>query len=179
MDKNRKKEILNEYKKGELEKLSQSGDKVLSNFAKNRLGIKSGELSLERLKNIDDDRLIEAIIEKINEVLEVRYKADPRRYKNSDNVLRDLNGSLRAVHFTNLFEMYARMGDAEKFYESASQYELAEVVNGYRLFKLDNVCYMIALRRANDLVDELSDENRIDAIKIKYIREHLNEFELN
>ena len=41
MDKSRKKEILDKYKKDELEKLSQSDNKVLANFAKNKLGLRS------------------------------------------------------------------------------------------------------------------------------------------
>jgi hypothetical protein len=53
--------------------------------------------------------LIETISEKIKEVLEIRYKSDPKRYKNADNVIPELNASLRAVHFTNLFEMYVMM----------------------------------------------------------------------
>jgi hypothetical protein len=179
MDKSRKKEILNEYKKRELEKLSQSGDKISAVFAKSKLGLKSEELSLERLKNIEDDRLIEIITEKINEVIEATYKTDPKRYRNADNVIPELNESLRAIHFTNIFEMYVAMGDIEKFLDGAAHYEVAELIKGYRLLKLDNVSDKISIRKLQEIEDELSDDNRIQNIKIEYIRTHLNQFELS
>ena len=64
MDKSRKKEILDKYKKDELEKLSQSDNKVLANFAKNKLGLRSEKLGVERLRSTQDNMLIETIFEK-------------------------------------------------------------------------------------------------------------------
>jgi hypothetical protein len=179
MDKSRKKEILNEYKKKELEKQSQSEDKVWADYAKNKLGLKSEKLSIERLRSTQDDTLIETITEKINEAVEIRYKADPKRYKNADNVIRELNESLRAIHFTNLFEMYVTIGDAEKFLEGATLFELTEIINGYRTLKLDKVADKISFRTIDDIEKELSDLDQIQRIKIEYIRAHLNKFELN
>jgi hypothetical protein len=179
MDKNKKKEILNEYKKKELEKLSQSGDKIWADFAKNKLGVKSEKLGIEKLRSTQDDKLIETIAEKIKEVLETRYKSDPKRYKNADNVTPELNASLRAVHFTNLFEMYVTIGDTDKFLDGATPFELTETTNGYRLLNLDNVANKILIRSIDDIENELSDQDKIQRVKIEYIRTHLNEFELN
>jgi hypothetical protein len=179
MDKSRKKGILNEYKKKELEKLSQSDNKIMSDMAKNRLGFKSDRLSLERLENVPDDKLIVTIIEKIKEVLETRYKSDPKKYKNADNVIPELNESLRAIHFTNIFEMYVAMGDTAKFLTGATSFELTELINGYRLLRLENIGDKISVRAIDDIEIELSDQDKIDRTKIKFIRGHLNEFELS
>ncbi|SKC84387.1 hypothetical protein [Ohtaekwangia koreensis] len=179
MDKSKKKEILNKYKKDELEKLSQSDNKILSDFAKNKLGLKSDRLSLERLKNIPDDKLIATITEKINEVLETRYKNEPKKYKNADNVIPELNESLRAIHFTCNFEMYVVMGDNDKFFTGATSFELTELINGYRLLRLEKIADKIYLRTIDDIEKELSEQEKIKRIKIEYIRGHLKEFELN
>jgi hypothetical protein len=179
MDKSRKKEILAKFKRDELEKLSQSDNKILADFAKNKLGLKSDELTLERLRNTQDDKLIETIANKIKEVLEVRYKADPKRYKAADNVVHELTESLRAIHFTNLFEMYVLMGDTEKFLDGTTSYELTELMNGYRLLNLVNIADKISRRTTVDLEAELGDHEKTEKVKIKYIKEHLNEFELN
>jgi hypothetical protein len=179
MDKNKKKEILNEYKKRELEKLSQAGDKLMANFAKNKLGVTSDPLSLERLGNVPDDKLIETITEKINEVLGVRYKSDPKKYKNADHIIAELNESVRAIHLTNIFEMYVRMGDTDEFLDNATSFELTELINGYRLFKLENIADKIFRRITEDIDKELSDHRKIDRTKMEYIRGHLNEFKLN
>lgn len=179
MDKSRKKEILNKYKKDELEKLSQSDNKILADFAKNKLGFRSAKLTLERLRNTQDDKLIETITNKIKEVIDVRYKADPKRYKNPDNVIYELTESLKAVHFTNIFEMYVSMGDTEKFFEGAIPLEITETANGYRLLNLDNVADNISVRSIGDIEKELGNEDKIHRRKIEYVRRHLNEFELN
>jgi hypothetical protein len=179
MDKNIKKEILNKYKQDELEKLSQSDNKALADFAKNKLGLKSEKLSVERLRTTSDDKLIETITKKISEVLEIKYQADRKRYKNVNNVIPELNESLRAVYFTDLFEMYVRIGDTEKFLGGASEFELSEIIGGYRILNMDNVSNKISLRAISHIEMELSDLDRIQRIKIEYIREHLNEFVLN
>ncbi|HYF69037.1 MAG TPA: hypothetical protein VD884_12925 [Ohtaekwangia sp.] len=179
MDKNRKKEILREYKRNELEKLSRSDDKVLASLAKNKLGLKSDGLSVKTLVEIEDNKLIETIVEKISEVLEARYQSDPKKYKISDNVVPELNPSLRAIHFTNIFEMYLGMGDTDKFLEGATSFEVHEVINGYRLLKLDGIAYKILLLTIDEIEMEFIDLLKIERIKIDYIRGHLNEFELN
>jgi hypothetical protein len=179
MDKSKKKEILNRYKKNELEKLSQSDNKILADFAKNKLGLKSDELTLERLRKTQDNNLIETIASKIIEVLGVRYKTYPRRYKNADNVVHELSESLRAIHFTNIFEMYVSMGDTEKFLDGATPFEVTETTNGYRLLNLENVADKISLLSIGDIEKELGNQDKIQKAKIGYIRTHLNEFELN
>jgi hypothetical protein len=151
----------------------------MANFAKNKLGVKSDKLGIEKLRSTQDDILIETISEKIKEVLEIRYKSDPKRYKNADNVIPELNAALRAVHFTNLLEMYVMMGDTEKFLDGATAFELTETTNGYRILNLDNVAHKISLWSIDGIEKELSDQDKIQRIKIEYIRKHLNEFELN
>ena len=109
----------------------------------------------------------------------MRYKSDPKRYKNTDNVIPELNASLRAVYFTNLFEMYVMMGDTEKFLEGVTPYEITETTNGYRILNLDNVADKISIRSIDEIEKELRDDDKIQRTKIEYIRGHLNEFELN
>ena len=179
MNKDRRKEILNDYKKKELEKLSQLDDKILADFAKNKLGLKSDQLTLEKLRSTPDDRLIELVADKIKEVLAVKYRSNPKKYKNTDNVILELNESLRLIHFTNIFEMHVIMGDTEKFLNGATSFELTEIISGYRLIKLDNVSDNISFRKILDIDKELSDQKKIRTKKIEYIREHLNDFELN
>jgi hypothetical protein len=179
MDNTEKRDIINEYKKKELEKLSLSDEKILAGLAKNKLGLKSDELSLERLLNTQDNKLIETIAEKIQAVLYVRYKSDPRKYKNPDNVVPELNRSLRAIHFTRSFEIYVTMGDTDKFLDGATSYELTELIDGYRMFELDVIAEKILTRTIAGIEKELCDLEKIEGIKIEYIKGHLNEFEMN
>lgn len=179
MDKSRKKEIINNFKKDELIKLSQSDDKILADFAKNKLGIKPDDLTFEQLRNIQDDQLIDLIFDKIKEVLVVRYKSNQKKYKTPDNVIHELNTSLQAIYFTDIFEMYVQMGDTDKFINEATSSELLGLISAYRLFNLDNIADKISHGSTSDIEKEISDRGKIETLKINYIRKHLNEFELN
>ena len=75
--------------------------------------------------------------------------------------------------------MYVRMGDTEKFLGGASEFELSEIIDGYRILDMDHVSNKISLRALSHIEMELSDLDRIQRIKIEYIREHLNEFVLD
>lgn len=179
MDKSRKKEIINNYKKDELIKLSQSDDKILADFAKNKLGIKSEDLTFEQLRNIQDDKLIDIIFDKIKEVVAVRFKSSQTKYKTPDNVIHELSKSLQAIYFTGIFEMYVQMGDTDKFINEATSSELLGLISGYRLFNLDDIADKILHGATSDMEKEISDRGKIETLKINYIRRHLNEFELS
>ena len=179
MDKSRKKEIINNYKKDELIKLSQSDDKILADFAKNKLGIKSDKLTFEQLSTIQDDQLIDLIFDKIKEVLAVRYKSNQTECITPDNVIHELNTSLQAIYFTGIFEMYVQMGDTDKFINGATSSELLGLISAYRLFNLDNMADKISHGSTSDIEKESSDRGKIEALKINYIRKHLNKFQLN
>jgi|GEM_PF-5619121 hypothetical protein len=178
MDKNRKKELLDEFKKDELEKLSKSSDSVFADYAKNKLGLKSDQLTIEKLHNTPDDKLIETITRKINEVIALRYKSDPKNYKHADNVISELNQSLRAIHYTSIFEMYVTIGDTDKFLNEPTTFELREVINGYRLLELNFIADRISITTMNEIEKELRDQEKITRTKTNYIRGHLNEFVL-
>lgn len=179
MDKSRKKEILNDYKKNELIKSSQSDDKIWADFAKNKLAVKSDKLTSERLRTIEDDKLIDIIFNKIKEVLAIGYKSNQPKYKTPDNVIHELSSSLQAIYFTNIFEMYVLMGDTDKFINGATSSELLGLISAYRLFNLGNIADKISHGTTFDIEKEISDRGKIETLKINYIRKHLNEFELN
>ena len=122
---------------------------------------------------------------KIEEVAENQYKADPKKYKTSENALKLLPFHFQAIYFSRQFEMMIEIGDCHKFFDNSFPEDIEIIAKSYRIFGFQSLSdLMLELIDGNYEVEAFEEEfNHIKDIiqktKIDYIRDNAGEFELN
>ena len=182
MDKNSRKNLISQYKKQELKKDLINPN--LADYAKVQLGINSGPFSPVEVS--DDSILVETFVQKLNETAERIYKQDPRKYKSAENVITTTFPlPVKAVYYTNLFELMLETGDTDKFLYNSSKAEIDLTIQGFKLLGLEAIAEMIEGVISEKIEIEFLESNYesnlelINANRIDFIRSNSDVFKLD
>jgi hypothetical protein len=172
MNKGDRKKLKQDYIKQDLEKLSNSVDPVLSRFARKKLGIGSESLTTDQLLNIEDDRLIETIVDKVDEIVNPKFNAETKDSKQKEQIFKSLNEEIRSIYFFYQLEDCSFLGDTEKFIFNSSAEEISETIKAFYILEFPKLSELIALSVEDEsLIEELEKEitDTADLIRKKIV----------
>ncbi|WP_146153477.1 hypothetical protein [Adhaeribacter arboris] len=184
MDKEQRRKLSQEYKRKDLEKYLESGNSILVNYAKVKLGLNSKLLKSTDIFKIPDEQLIEVLNDKIEETAEKTYRENPQLHKSSENVLKSFPSSYRLVYYTRQFEMLTDLGDGDKFFENTPKEEIEIVAESYDLIGFKSFSSLIREVSKNNQKLELVENEyavlkiTIDKSRIEFIRKNALQFEI-
>lgn len=184
MDKEEKKRLKRLYKEQELQNFIKNNDggiigEVLSEYAKNRLGVKCEPLTEKDILEIEEPHLIETVYQKLQNYVNWLYKRSPKHFKSVENTLLLQSSDLIFIDAFYSFQSLHLNGGIENFMYNSTDLELKTFQNG--LFKYGLQDFLeVFLSDDPELISAYykKHKERIDETIVKYIREHPEAFTL-
>ncbi len=184
MDKAERKRLKKLYKEQELRKLIDSNDggvigEVMSDYAKNELGIKTEPLTQHLIAKTDESDLLELIYNKIISYSSWIYNKNPRHYKSSDNVIFSLSDDLIFIYTFQTFQNLHNLGGVENFVFNSTQREIDEFLNGLKNHGFKEFFKVFKSHDSDSIYDYFENNKQvINKRIIDYIRENSHKFEI-
>lgn len=134
MDKKKRKQLLNERRKKELEAMAASSDPKVVYRAKVELGIIPDPMTAELILTTDPEDLLELVATRAEDRLLATYHSDPQKYKSWDLHWNTLPDYIRFLHDIYYFEMMLVIGDCVKYVDNSDDEEKKRLIEGYSFF---------------------------------------------
>lgn len=184
MDKEEKRRLNRLYKEQELQNLIKNNDggiigEIMSEYARNKLGVKSEPLTERDILEIEETDIIETVFQKLKNYVSWLYKQNPKHFKSVENTLLLQSPDLIFIDVFYSFQSLHLNGGIENFIFNSTTQELIEFKCGLKKYGLQDFLEVF-LSAKPDLIFEYYKKNKesIDGTVVRYIKEHPQEFTL-
>ncbi len=141
MDKQRKKQLKKEYLRQELFKEAASDNKIIANFAKQKLGIPLDPLDSKVIQDFPDN---EIELKVYNKVLEIISKRKSQNIKLKEKqIVADLPTAIQLTYYSFILDSEILNGGFESYYNNIAGEYIFETINSFLPLKFPEIIELL------------------------------------